>query len=288
MQKEKADSSQVSGVESWGIATESGIFDLGCLLNTCPTMMDAIKDWESIESKIDSLLKDAPECAASSRILSPVPESGKTICIGLNYRDHALETGAEIPTEPVVFSKLDGTRCGPDDPIPLPEVSQQVDYEAELVMVIGKRAWRVQEEHADDHIFGYMCGHDVSARDWQKGRPGGQWLLGKSFPNFAPTGPYLVPKQYVGDPCNLAITMRVNGEVLQDSSTNQLIFNPWQLIAYISQCCVLNPGDLIFTGTPPGVGAARTPPRFLRSGDVCEVEIEGLGILRNPVVAPNA
>lgn len=229
----------------------------------------------------------AKGCSASPdlQLLSPVPESGKVICIGLNYRDHAIETGAEIPEEPVVFSKLQGTLCGPDTPIPLPRVSQQVDYEAELVMVIGKRAWQVSEQEADAYIFGYMCGHDVSARDWQKGRPGGQWLLGKSFPNFAPVGPYLVPKECIENPCNLQVCMRINGETLQNSNTDQLIFNPWQLIAHLSQCCVLNPGDIIFTGTPPGVGAARTPPRFLQAGDVCEVEIEGLGILRNPVVS---
>jgi 2-keto-4-pentenoate hydratase/2-oxohepta-3-ene-1,7-dioic acid hydratase in catechol pathway len=221
---------------------------------------------------------------ASLPLLSPVPENGKTICIGLNYRDHAIETGAEIPTEPVVFSKLQGTLCGPGTPIPLPAVSHQVDYEAELVLVIGRTAQSVSEETADEYIFGYMCGHDVSARDWQKGRPGGQWLLGKSFPQFAPVGPWLVTKEQVKDACNLKIQMRINDEVMQDSNTQQLIFKPQQLISYLSRCCILQAGDLIFTGTPPGVGAARKPPRFLRAGDICEVEIEGLGVLRNPVV----
>lgn len=271
--------------ESWGVRSEAGIHDMGKLLDTCPTMWDLIQQWHSIRPKIDGLLGDAEVTPESEvRLLSPVPERGKTICIGLNYRDHAIETGADIPTEPVVFNKLQGTVVGPGDEIVLPKVSQQVDFEAELVIVIGKEAWNVDQDSAEDYILGYMCGHDVSARDWQKGRPGGQWLLGKSFPNFAPTGPYLVPKSDVQDPCNLRIQMRINGESFQDSNTQQLIFNPSELIAHLSQCCVLKPGDLIFTGTPPGVGAARKPPRFLKAGDVCEVEVEGLGILSNPVV----
>lgn len=275
-----------SGNETWGIRSDVGIHDIGGLLKTCPTMLDAIKQWDSIASQIGELTKETGAIEESQlKLLSPVPELGKTICIGLNYRDHAIETGADIPTEPVVFSKLQGTLCGPGDVIPLPKVSDQVDFEAELVMVIGKEAWNVKKDDADDYIFGYMCGHDVSARDWQKGRPGGQWLLGKSFPKFAPCGPYLVPRADIADPCDLRIQMRINGESFQDSNTQQLIFNPWELVAHLSQCCILKPGDLIFTGTPPGVGAARKPPRFLTEGDVCEVEIDGLGVLSNPVVA---
>ena len=270
--------------ESWGVLRDEGIRDIGSLLGSCPTMGDLIRDWDTLGERIESLIPDAPLMPRETRLLSPVQEPAKILCIGLNYRDHALETGADIPTEPVVFNKLAGTLCGPDDEIPLPKVSQQVDYEAELVIVIGRTAWQVTEQEADQFIFGYMCGHDVSARDWQKGRPGGQWLLGKSFPNFAPTGPVLVPRQFIDDPCDLRVSMRINGEVYQDSSTQQLIFNPWQLIAYISQCCELHPGDILFTGTPPGVGAARKPPRFLRPGDECEVAIDGLGVLRNRVV----
>ena len=271
--------------ESWGMQTDQGIRDIGSLLATCPTMLDAIRQWEDIAAKLDGLAMDAPLMGADTKLLSPVPDLGKVLCIGLNYRDHAIETGAAIPTEPVVFNKLKGCLCGPEDEVPLPAVSTKVDFEAELVMVIGKQAWRIDEQSADDYIFGYMCGHDVSARDWQKGRPGGQWLLGKSFPNFGPTGPWLVPKSDVPDPCNLPITMRINGETMQDSSTDQLIFKPWKLIAHLSQCCVLQPGDVIFTGTPPGVGAARTPPRFLQPGDECEVSIDGLGTLKNRFVA---
>lgn len=270
--------------ESWGIKVDDGIRDVGGLLGSTPTLKEAISGWSGLQSKISEILPDAPLVPDTRRILCPFDDGGNVICIGLNYRDHALETGAEIPTEPVVFCKVNGALCGMNDEIPLPKVSAQVDYEAELVMVIGKTAWQVPEEEADEYIFGYACGHDVSARDWQKGRPGGQWLLGKSFPNFAPLGPYVVPKEDIEDPCDLKIQMRVNGEVLQNSSTSQLIFNPWQLIAHLSQCFVLQPGDVIFTGTPPGVGAARTPPKFLQPGDECEVEIEGLGVLRNRCV----
>ncbi|GIX00203.1 MAG: hypothetical protein KatS3mg111_3535 [Pirellulaceae bacterium] len=270
--------------ETWGVEEDGTVRDVGSLLATCPTLMDAIEQWDSLASQLPSLIADAPVLDSSCKILTPVRSGGKIICIGLNYRDHALETGAQIPTEPVVFNKLPGTLCNPGEAIPLPQVSNEVDYEAELVVVIGKRAWQVREEEAEQYIFGYTCGHDVSARDWQRGRPGGQWLLGKSFPKFAPLGPYLIPQADIADPCNLRITMKINGETLQDSNTSQLIFRPAALIAYMTRCFVLEPGDVIYTGTPSGVGMARAPQRFLRPGDQCEVTIEGLGSLVNPVV----
>ncbi|MCA9133248.1 MAG: fumarylacetoacetate hydrolase family protein [Planctomycetales bacterium] len=240
-----------------------------------------MENWETIEGQLQAAIAANPPLAEPVRLLSPVPEGGKILCIGLNYRDHAIESGMAIPSEPVVFNKLSGTLCGPEDVVPLPACSQQVDFEAELVLVIGKRAWQVSEEQAEQHIFGYTCGHDVSARDWQIGRPGGQWLLGKSFPGFAPIGPALIPRTQIADPCQLSIALRINGETFQQSSTKQLIFSPRKLISFLSQCFALEVGDIIFTGTPPGVGMARKPPRFLQSGDVCEVEIEHLGVLRN-------
>jgi len=199
----------------------------------------------------------------------------------LNYRDHAIETGAEIPTEPVVFSKFPSTLIGHGDTIRLPKVSSEVDYEAELVVVVGREGKHIAADQAMQHVFGYTCGHDVSARDWQKGRPGGQWLLGKTFDTFAPVGPALATTAEVQDPSNLQVRMRLNGDLVQDSTTAQLIFGIPQLIAHLSQIVTLRPGDLIFTGTPPGVGAARKPPLFLKPGDRCEVEIESLGTLRN-------
>lgn len=219
------------------------------------------------------------------RLLPPVPTPEKVICIGLNYLDHAIETGSEPPTEPVVFSKFNTAIVGHGDAIKLPRVAQQVDYEAELVVVIGRTAKHVSQSDAMNHVFGYACGHDVSARDWQKGRPGGQWLLGKTFDTFAPIGPCLATTDEISDPSDLRVRMHLNGEVVQDSTTAQLIFDIPTLIAHLSTIMTLNPGDLIFTGTPPGVGAAKTPPVFLKPGDVCGVEIDGLGVLQNTCVA---
>jgi 2-keto-4-pentenoate hydratase/2-oxohepta-3-ene-1,7-dioic acid hydratase in catechol pathway len=164
-------------------------------------------------------------------------------------------------------------------------LSQEVDYEAELVVVIGRTTRHVAVKDALKCVAGYTCGHDVSARDWQKGRPGGQWLLGKSFDTFGPIGPWLVTTDEIPDPSNLRVRMHLSGEVVQDSTTRQLIFDIPQLISHLSKIMTLKAGDLIFTGTPPGVGMAKTPPRFLRHGDVCTVEIEGIGPLTNPCVA---
>ncbi|MBR9801739.1 fumarylacetoacetate hydrolase family protein [bacterium] len=218
-------------------------------------------------------------------LLAPFSNSQKVLCIGLNYRDHAEETNSEIPSEPVVFGKYANTLIGPEDEIPLPKVSEKVDYEAELVVVIGKAARNVAAADAYDYIAGYTVGHDVSARDWQKGRPGGQWLLGKSPDSFAPVGPFLVTQEEVGDPQQLKISLTLNGETMQDGTTSDMIFAIPELIAHVSQLMTLVPGDLIFTGTPAGVGMARDPRVFLKPGDRVEVTIEKLGTLGNPVVA---
>ena len=219
------------------------------------------------------------------RGLPPVPRPEKIICIGLNYADHARETGKEAPAEPVVFNKLQTALRAAGDPIVLPRLSSKVDYEAELVVVIGARGRHIPKEKALEHVAGYTCGNDVSARDWQAHKPGGQWLLGKSFDSFAPLGPELVTADEVGDAGNLAIRLSINGRTMQDSRTSQLIFGIPQLVSYISGICTLAPGDLIYTGTPSGVGFARKPPVYLQPGDRVEVEIEKIGILRNPVVA---
>lgn len=221
----------------------------------------------------------------TGRLLAPLPDPGKIICIGLNYRDHARESGMEPPPEPVVFGKFGNTIIGPEAPIRLPAVSTQVDYEAELVVVIGRRGRRIPRAAAFDFVAGYMNGNDVSARDWQIGRPGKQWLLGKTPDTFAPIGPWLVTAEDVPDPHDLSIRLRLNGRTMQDGSTRELIFGVDELIAYVSQLMTLEPGDVIFTGTPAGVGMGRHPPVFLRPGDVVEVEISGLGTLRNPVVS---
>ena len=220
----------------------------------------------------------------TGRLLAPIQSPGKVICIGLNYKDHAAESGQPPPPEPVVFSKFPQSVTGPDEPIRLPAVCHKVDYEAELVAVIGRRGRRIPRSEALAHVAGYMNGNDVSARDWQLEKPGKQWLLGKTPDTFAPTGPWLVTADEVPDSRDLAIALRLNGQTMQNSTTRELIFGVDELIAYVSQVVTLEPGDIIFTGTPPGVGMARKPPVFLKTGDVCEVEIAGLGVLRNPVV----
>ena len=223
---------------------------------------------------------------APATFLPPVAGAPRVICIGLNYRDHATETGAEIPGEPVVFNKFASSLTGHGHPIELPAISDQVDYEAELVAVIGRPARNVSAADASGHVFGYTAGHDVSARDWQKGRPGGQWLLGKTFDAFAPIGPAIVTTDEFGDPSGVGVSMVIGDQTMQSGNTGDMIFGVGQIIAFLSRFFTLQPGDLIFTGTPAGVGMARTPPRFLRSGDVCRVQIEGLAELVNPVVAP--
>lgn len=215
------------------------------------------------------------------KLLAPIIDPPKILCVGANYADHAAESGMAIPTEPIIFSKLGTTLCGPNDVVRLPRVAKHVDYEAELVVIIGKTGKNIPLARAMEHVAGYACGHDVSARDWQKGKPGGQWTLGKGFDTFGPLGPFLATPDEVGDPNNLRVQLRLNGQTMQDSNTSQFIFKIDFLIQYISACVTLQPGDLLYTGTPPGVGFARNPPVWLQPGDVAEVEIEKLGVLRN-------
>jgi 2-keto-4-pentenoate hydratase/2-oxohepta-3-ene-1,7-dioic acid hydratase in catechol pathway len=222
--------------------------------------------------------------AAEVKFHAPIVDPRKIVCVGLNYRDHAEETGAAIPKEPILFSKYATALLGHGQTIVLPKVSQEVDFEAELVIVVGKRGRHIPAASAMEFVAGYSVGHDVSARDWQLKKDGKQWMVGKTFDTFAPMGPVLVTKEEVPDPQNLPIRLKLNGHVMQNSSTKQMIFGVPELLAYLSQVFTLEPGDLIFTGTPPGVGIARKPPLFMKDGDVAEVEIEGLGVLRNPVV----
>ncbi|HEX5444553.1 MAG TPA: fumarylacetoacetate hydrolase family protein [Pirellulales bacterium] len=236
--------------------------------------------------RADELAQNGPSVDVSGwKLLPPVPDPQKVICIGLNYADHAREGGVEPPEEPVLFNKFPTALIAHGDAIALPHESQEVDYEAELVVVIGRGGRRIARQRAYEHIAGYCPGHDVSARDWQLRKPGKQWLLGKTFDTFAPCGPALVTRDEVPRPGNLRVQFRLNGQTMQDSNTGQFIFPIDELVAYVSQVCTLLPGDLIFTGTPPGVGFARKPPVFLKPGDVTEVEIEQLGVLKNQVVA---
>jgi 2-keto-4-pentenoate hydratase/2-oxohepta-3-ene-1,7-dioic acid hydratase in catechol pathway len=220
---------------------------------------------------------------AELKLMPIVPNPEKIVGVGKNYADHARETGSAPPGEPVFFCKFSSAILGDGETIVLPRVSSEVDYEAELVAVIGRGGRQIAKENALAHVAGYCCGNDVSARDWQHRKPGGQWLLGKSFDTFAPIGPALVTADEIPDAGKLAIELRINGRVMQQSNTSQLLFTIGELIAYVSQVCTLAAGDLIFTGTPSGVGFARRPPVFLQPGDVVEVEIERIGVLRNPV-----
>jgi 2-keto-4-pentenoate hydratase/2-oxohepta-3-ene-1,7-dioic acid hydratase in catechol pathway len=240
----------------------------------------ALKKAEQTAKRADAVRQEAGKV----KFLPPIPDPPKIVCLGLNYADHAKESGVPIPKEPILFSKYTTALIGHGDAIVLPPVSQEVDYEAELVIVVGKRGRNVKAEDAGAYVAGYTIGHDVSARDWQLKKEGKQWMVGKTFDTFAPIGPALVTPDEVPDPHNLPIRLRLNGQTMQDSNTKQMIFGVGVVLAYLSQVFTLEPGDLIFTGTPPGVGFARKPPVFLKAGDVVEVEIEGLGVLRNPVV----
>ncbi|MEW4488943.1 fumarylacetoacetate hydrolase family protein [Thalassoglobus sp. JC818] len=226
------------------------------------------------------------ELSIDGTLMAPIPDPGKIICIGLNYRDHAEESGMAIPEEPVCFSKFGNSIIGPGEAIRLPRVSSQVDYEAELVVVIGKAGYEIPQEKAFEHVAGYCNGHDVSARDWQIGKPGKQWLLGKTPDTFAPIGPWLVAADEIEDPHNLELALRLNGERMQTGNTREFIFGIDEVIAYISQIVTLQPGDIIFTGTPPGVGMGRDPQVWLKPGDTVEVEVSGLGVLSNTVIGP--
>ncbi len=213
----------------------------------------------------------------------PIDRPGKIVCVGLNYRDHAEEQGVELPAAPLFFAKYTTALIGPGEPIVIPPVVQQCDYEAELAVVIGERVKAVSKENALEAVRGYLCANDVSARDLQFAD--GQWTRGKSPDTFCPVGPRLVPAAEVPDPHALRIRALVNGEVLQDSTTANLIFGIDEIISYASQTSTLEPGDLILTGTPAGVGVFRNPKRLLQPGDEVTIEIERIGTLTNPVVA---
>jgi ureidoglycolate lyase len=210
-------------------------------------------------------------------LLPPVPRPGKILAIGLNYADHIRETGAALPQRQIWFCKQPTAANGPYDPIMLPKVASQVDYEAELVVVIGKGGRNIRKEDAPAHVFGYCAGNDVSARDWQLATS--QWMLRKSFDTHAPFGPWITTADAIGDPHSLGVRAFVNGELRQDSDTSNLVFNVWDQIAYVSQVMTLEPGDLIFTGTPGGVGMAMQPPTYLKDGDIVRVEVDRLGAL---------
>jgi 2-keto-4-pentenoate hydratase/2-oxohepta-3-ene-1,7-dioic acid hydratase in catechol pathway len=219
-----------------------------------------------------------------ARLRAPIPRPGKIICVGRNYAEHARERGAELPSRPIFFLKSNNTICGPGEAIVLPPNSSQVDYEAEFAVVIGQGGKRIPEEKAYEHIAGYTILNDVSARDMQAQDK--QWFRGKSCDTFAPTGPWIVTRDEIPDPHNLRISLTLNGQTMQDSNTSYMIFKVPYLVSHLSQSLTLEPGDLISTGTPQGVGAHRTPPVFLQPGDTVSITVERIGTLTNPIVGP--
>jgi 2-keto-4-pentenoate hydratase/2-oxohepta-3-ene-1,7-dioic acid hydratase in catechol pathway len=225
-----------------------------------------------------------PPVDGSPRIGPCVTGTGKFICIGLNYSDHAAETGATVPPEPIIFMKATSAIVGPNDDLLIPRGSEKTDWEVELGIVIGRQAKYVSEAEALDYVAGYCVVHDVSERAFQTERSG-QWTKGKSCDTFGPTGPWLVTKDEVPDPQNLKMWLTVNGEFMQDGSTRTMVFGASYLVSYLSQFMSLLPGDIISTGTPPGVGMGMKPPRYLKAGEVVELGIEGLGSQRQQVRA---
>jgi 2-keto-4-pentenoate hydratase/2-oxohepta-3-ene-1,7-dioic acid hydratase in catechol pathway len=236
-----------------------------------------------IETFVQHPSADSTFPLASVRLLAPVPRPPKLICIGLNYRDHAAEAHQEIPKVPTIFAKFSNVVIGPGDAIVLPKISRKPDYEAEFMFVIGTGGRNIAAENWQQHVFGYTVFNDVSARDFQMATS--QWMIGKTFDTFAPMGPYLVTADEISDPHALDISLRIGSEVLQHSNTRELIFKIPELVAYLSSVVTLEPGDVIATGTPAGVGFARKPPRYLQPGEEVIVSIEGIGELRNPVIA---
>ena len=248
-------------------------------------MIYLIARWGELEGEARRLAGAATETLALSevRLLAPVPRPGKIMAIGLNYADHIAESGQARPDKQIWFSKLPNAVNGPYDPIELPKASSAIDYEAELVVVIGKRCRHVSKADAASVVFGYAAGNDVSVRDWQFHTA--QWVVGKSFDTHAPIGPWIVTWDEIGDPHALGIRALVNGEMRQNSNTSNLVFNVFDQIALLSQAVTLEPGDVIFTGTPGGVGMAMKPPRYLKAGDVVRVEIDRIGAIEGRMVA---
>lgn len=273
-----------------GLWLPEGVMNVSRLDTSIPTdMLTILARWQHYRPKLEQLAREGASTAAAFlpheeiRLLAPVPRPCKLLAVGLNYRDHAAETGVQLPSSPIFFAKAASAATGPYDPIVIPKLTDQVDFEAELAVVIGLKGKHIPEGSALDYVAGYMAFNDVSARDMQFGDR--QWFRGKSCDTFAPMGPYLVTADEIADPQALDIQLRLNGQLMQHSNTSQMVFPVSELISFISQTMTLEPGDIVATGTPSGVGYVRKPPVFLRPGDVVEVEIAGVGVLRNPVVA---
>jgi len=256
------------------------------LSHIAPSTLALIQGGESALSLAAAHLASSPPSLLRSEIELAAPVTGmdKVLCIGMNYRDHCEEQGAPVPKEPLVFNKFPSCVCGPKADIPFPACTEQLDWEVELTIVIGKKAKNISKEAALGHVLGYTAAHDVSARDWQMKRNGGQWLAGKAMDNFCPIGPALVTRDEIPEPEKLNLSCIVNGVTKQDSNTKQLVFGVAEVVAWVSQFTTLLPGDIILTGTPPGVGVFMKPPQFLKKGDVVECTVEMIGTITNKIV----
>jgi 2-keto-4-pentenoate hydratase/2-oxohepta-3-ene-1,7-dioic acid hydratase in catechol pathway len=244
------------------------------------TMIDLIREPKAME-RARNAAESAPKIElADVRLEAPVPRPSKVLAIGLNYRDHAEESGQPIPLRPIVFAKMPTCIVGPGHPVHIPRVSRAVDWEGELCFVIGREARYVKAADAGDYIAGYTIGNDISVRDWQFHSP--TWMMGKSFDTHGPLGPAIVTADEF-DPSSAGIRLYVNGDEKQKSDTSQLIFGVGEILEYLSAGFTLEPGDVVYTGTPSGIGGAKRPPEFLKAGDTVRVEIDGLGSLENPV-----
>ena len=271
-----------------GAETSSGIVDLQAVDPTLPaTMLELLSGGDDAleRARRASASADAQHVSARDDVtlLPPIGNPSKIVCIGLNYRDHAAEVKLDLPEYVTIFAKWANTLVGDGAPIVIPRESHRVDYEAELAFVIGKRAKHVQEEDALEYVAGYMNFNDVSVRDYQSRTS--QWSFGKAFDTHGPCGPFLVTRDEIPDPQSLRIRCSIDGETLQDSSTAQMVFSVARLVAELSAVMTLEPGDLVATGTPAGVGTSRNPRRWIRPGERVRVEIDGLGALENPAVA---
>lgn len=263
-----------------GIVLGDEIADAGC----DGSEIELIADWDARRAGIEAAAKSAKRMTLSSvRLLAPVARPGKVFAIGLNYADHIAESNMETPANQVWFTKAVTSVNGPYDAIEIAKNGPFVDYEIELVAVIGKRGRNIAKADAAAHVFGYCVGNDVTERAWQHRTP--QWSLGKSFDTHAPIGPWITTADEAGDPHVLGLRCFVNGEKRQESNTKHLVFNVWDQIEHLSQAMTLEPGDLIFTGTPAGIGAAMEPRRFLKAGDIVRCEIDGLGAIEGKMAA---
>jgi 2-keto-4-pentenoate hydratase/2-oxohepta-3-ene-1,7-dioic acid hydratase in catechol pathway len=269
-------------------SASDGVVRPGFLFEDTGTILDLTPD--GFSSALDVIAKGVSQTASGRKVPlnevklhAPLPNPPRVFAIGLNYRDHARESGMAIPTTPVVFFKLTTSVIGPGEAIVLPKNSTEPDYEAEFAFVIGKGGYRIPASAWRKHVYGYTIVNDVSARDWQFASS--QWSMSKSFPTFCPLGPAIVTADEIADPHQLGISLTINGEQLQNSNTRELVFKIPELIEHLSSITPLLAGDIVSTGTPPGVGLGRNPKRWLRAGETVTVTVEGLGSLTNPVVA---